>query len=115
MSVKRSIQTDVIMRGGKIDMPDCVKMAIEGYREDNDWPSQHLTECCEMSESYIQKSGELYSDYRSYCVRNNLYTRSTTDFYSALENAGFSRARKNNGCFVFGLRLKTDAELDFLD
>lgn len=102
-------------QGFKIDMPDCVKTAIEGYREDNDWLSQYLTECCEMSEAYIQKSGEPYSDYRSYCARNNLYTRSTTDFYSALENAGFSRARKNNGRFVFGLRLKTDAELDFLD
>ena len=68
-----------------------------------------------MGEAFVQKSGELYSDYRSYCARNNLYTRSTTDFYSALENAGFSRARKNNGRFVVGLRLKTEAELDFLN
>ena len=102
-------------QGFKIDMPDCVKAAIDGYREDNDWLSQYLTECCEVGEAFVQKSGELYSDYRSYCARNNLYTRSTTDFYSALENAGFSRARKNNGRFVVGLRLKTEAELDFLN
>lgn len=105
----------VYKQGFKIDMPDCVKAAINGYREDNDWLSQYLTECCEVSEAYIQKSGELYSDYRSYCARNNLYTRSTTDFYSALENAGFVRERKKSGVLVKGLRLKTDAELDFLN
>jgi hypothetical protein len=42
----------------------------------------------------------------------NEYTRSTTDFYAALENAGFERRRSKNGRMVYGLQVKVT---DFLD
>ena len=42
----------------------------------------------------------------------NECTRSTADFYSALENAGFERRRNREGRFVFGLHLKVT---DFLE
>lgn len=105
----------VYSQGFKIDMPESVKSAIQGYREDNDWLSEYLTECCEVGDGLLQKSGELYSNYRGYCLHNNLYARSTTDFYSALENAGFERSRNRNGRFVKGLQLKSDVDLDFLN
>ncbi len=45
------------------------------------------------------------------------YTRSTTDFYNALENEGFTRQKLRNGSFVTGLALGTKADVtdDFLD
>ena len=63
------------------------------------------------------KSGELYSAYRTFCADTGEYTRSTTDFYNALENEGFIRQKLRNGTFVTGLALGSKADLtdDFLE
>lgn len=98
----------VINEKFKIEPPECVKKAIDFYRQDNDWLSQFLSERCEISENFKVKSGELYSDYRSYCMTTGDYTRSTTDFYTAIELAGFSRHRDRSGRFVKGLKIKSD-------
>lgn len=95
----------------KLKTPKVVEDAINKYRENNDWFSAFVEECCEVDSTYTQKSGEFYQEYRSYCARTGEYTRSTTDFYTALENAGFNR-KKTKGCnYVLGIRLKSD----FLD
>ena len=36
------------------------------------------------------------------------YIRSTTDFYAALEAAGFVRRKTNAGVMISGLQLKSD-------
>lgn len=95
------------------DLPDVVEAAIKAYREDNDWLGQFLEECCEMNPSYKEKSGELYQAYRAHCMQNGEYIRSTTDFYSSMDKAGFKRIRKNTGVQVMGLKLKEGQ--DFLN
>ena len=95
------------------DLPDVVEAAIKAYREDNDWLGQFLEECCEMDPSYKEKSGELYQTYRAHCMQNGEYIRSTTDFYSSMDKAGFKRIRKNTGVQVMGLKLKEGQ--DFLN
>ena len=35
--------------------------------------SHFLEECCEIGDSFEQKSGELYQEYRAYCFRNGEY------------------------------------------
>lgn len=90
-----------------IDPPECVAEAIKTYREDNDWLSDFLCECCEIDDTFIEKSGELYSNYRNHCYATGEYTRSTADFYTAIEGAGFTRIRKKEGRFVKGLRIKS--------
>ena len=97
----------------KTALPSVVKDAIQSYRQDNDWFGQYLMECCDVSDEFIEKSGELYKAYHAYCVQNNEYIRSTTDFYSAIDRTGFVRRRSNKGVFVKGLKLKTGQ--DFLD
>lgn len=92
-------------------VPVCVQDAIEAYRENNDWLASFLEDCCELDKSYQQKSGEFYQEYRAYCGRNGEYTRSTTDFYTALETAGFERKKTKTGTTIYGVRLK---EEDFL-
>ncbi len=47
----------------QIDPPECVQNAIKSYREENDWLDDFLCECCEIDDSYKEKSGELYSSY----------------------------------------------------
>lgn len=95
------------------DLLDVVEAAIKAYREDNDWLGQFLEECCEMDPSYKEKSGELYQAYRAHCMQNGEYIRSTTDFYSSMDKAGFKRIRKNTGVQVMGLKLKEGQ--DFLN
>ena len=92
----------------KTGFPQVVKDAIRAYREDNDWLGHFLNECCEADKTYREKSGVLYQEYRSYCLRTGEYTRSTADFYNALESAGFSRRKAKAGIIVYGLRIKED-------
>lgn len=92
----------------KLRTPKVVEAAINKYRENNDWFSAFVEECCEVDAAYTQKSGEFYQEYRSYCARTGEYTRSTTDFYTALETAGFERKRAKSGITVYGIRLKSD-------
>ena len=50
-----------------------------------------LDSCCEQGEDFEEKSGELYASYRAFCARTNDYCRSTTEFYTSLEQRGFTR------------------------
>ncbi|MGN0327707.1 MAG: phage/plasmid primase, P4 family [Lachnospira sp.] len=96
----------------KVDDPKCVKDAVAAYREDNDWLGHFLTDCCDVGDGFTEKSGEFYQQYRAYCIQSGEYTRSTTDFYAAVEKAGFVRRKGTNGTLVYGLKLKTGQ--DFL-
>lgn len=98
----------VIAKDYKIVKPRVVEEAINRYRENNDWLSQFLEECCEVERSYTAKSGEFYNEYRAYCTQVGEYIRSTTDFYSAIEQAGFERHKTKKGILIYGVRLKSD-------
>ncbi len=98
----------VIKADYQIKLPEKVQDAISAYKENNDWLAHFLEECCELDETFTEKSGELYSEYRAFCMRTGEYTRSTTDFYTALDITGFTRHRKNTGVIVKGLKLKSD-------
>ncbi len=101
----------VIDKDYHIVKPAVVEAAIQKYKDNNDWLSQFLDECCEIDSAYSAKSGEVYNAYRSYCMQVGDYIRSTTDFYTALECAGFERKRSKSARMLFGLQLKSD----FLD
>lgn len=101
----------VIEKDYHIIKPTVVEEATRKYRENNDWLSQFLDECCEVGISLTDKSGEVYNAYRSYCTQVGDYIRSTTDFYTALECAGFERKRNKSTRLILGLQLKSD----FLD
>nr|DAM52691.1 MAG TPA: dsDNA helicase [Caudoviricetes sp.] len=96
----------------KVDDPKCVRDAVTAYREDNDWLGHFIADCCDVGDGLAEKSGEFYQQYRAYCIQSGEYTRSTTDFYAAVEKAGYVRRKSNNGTLVYGLKLKTGQ--DFL-
>lgn len=97
----------------KVPLPKVVEDAIEAYREDNDWLGHFLADCCDIDKATSEKSGELYQAYRAYCLQNGEFTRSTTDFYSSIEKAGFPKKKVKTGSFVYGLKLKEGQ--DFLE
>ena len=98
----------VIDNGYHLTQPSVVKDAIKKYKENNDWFSQFLDECCEVGDFFSEKSGDVYSAYRDYCMRVGDYIRSTTDFYTALESAGFKRKRTSTARVISGLKLKSE-------
>lgn len=98
----------VIQENFHIEPPQKVKDAIHKYKENNDWMSHFLMECCEMDEGYTAKSGEVYNSYRAYCTQVGDFIRSTADFYTALEGSGFDRKKTRDCNLIIGLRLKSD-------
>lgn len=100
----------VIASDYKIVQPKVVRDAIQKYKENNDWLSHFLDDCCEIDPSYEAKSGEVYNTYRSYCNQMGEYARSTTDFYTAIEAADFTRHKTKKGMLIRGFRLKSEFE-----
>ena len=95
-----------------LEIPKCVRDAMERYKADNDWMAHFLEACCEQGADYEEKSGELYASYRAFAIRTNEFCRSTTEFYTAVEQRGFTRYKKRSGMFVRGLKL-AETETDF--
>ena len=89
----------------RLQPPKCVQEAIARYKADNDWMSHFLDECCEIGDGLKEKSGELFAAYRAFCGRTNDFCRSTTEFYTALEQRGFNRQRTHDGKYILGLRV----------
>ena len=100
----------VIASDYKIAQPRVVQDAIQKYKENNDWLSHFLEDCCEIDPSYEAKSGGVYNTYRSYCNQMGEYARSTTDFYTAIEAADFTRHKTKKGMLIRGFRLKSEFE-----
>ena len=98
----------------KFPVPAIVQKAIDDYRAQNDWFGNFLEEKCEIGEGLRESSSALYQTYRDYCADTNEYVRSTADFYTALEGAGFERLQLKRKRYFAGLRLKTD-DGDFED
>ena len=98
----------VIANGFVIEQPECVRAAVTKFKSDNDWLTHYLDECCIVESGAVQKSGELYSDYRAYCLRVGEFARSTTEFYNDLDIRGFMRKKTKTGNFILGLKLKDE-------
>ena len=98
----------IIANGFVIEQPECVRAAITKFKSDNDWLTHYLDECCIVESGATQKSGELYSDYRAYCLRVGEFARSTTEFYNALDIRGFMRKKTKKVSFILGLKLKDE-------
>lgn len=75
----------VIEHEYKIKPPKVVADAIAEYRGMNDWLSQFMEDCCDIKDGLEQKSGDLYQEYRAYCLRTGEYARNNADFTAALE------------------------------
>lgn len=102
----------VIEREFKIDPPKVVANAIAEYRGMNDWLTHFLEDCCVTGDGLEQKSGDLYQEYRAYCLRTGEYARNNADFIAEIEKRGFMRKKKKSGMWVQGLQLK---DTDFAD
>lgn len=102
----------VIEHDHKTTKPKVVLDAIAAYRGMNDWMGIFLEECCDVGDGLEYKSGELYEEFRAYCLRTGEYQRTNADFVLELEKRGFTRKKKKSGMWVQGLQVK---DTDFAD
>ena len=98
----------VIADGFKLNMPSKVEKAVATYKDNNDWMTAFLQARCELDAKAVAKSGEVYSEYRAYCIQVGDYIRNSADFYSAIELFGFERFRDKKGRYIKGFRLKSE-------
>ena len=95
--------------GYQLTPPAQVRAASAAYRDENNWFAQFLEETCDTTDHAAQtRSGELYRCYRAWAAATGSYVRSTTDFYAALERAGFERHRTSKGVAIHGVALKSE-------
>lgn len=91
--------------GHRLEMPNIVNDAIEEYRNDNDWMSTFLYECCETGIGKTAPSGQLYTTYRNWAGRNGEFIRHNRDFNVELERRGFSSHRGRGGIKWSGISI----------
>lgn len=98
----------VIAEDFKPTEPQAVIDATYKYMQENDWLNNFFEECCELDESYFEKSGEIYDAYRAHCNRIGEWPRHQAQFYSAMERQGIIKSRKNSIRYFMGIRLKSE-------
>lgn len=95
----------IIRNEFKPNIPKAVSDAVNMYKRDNDWLTHFFEDCCELGECLEAKSGMVYQAYRAFCARTGEFTRSTTEFYNALEQRGIKKKKTRAGIMLLGLRL----------
>lgn len=95
----------IIKNEFKPNIPRAVSDAVNMYKRDNDWLTHFFEDCCEIGKSLEAKSGMVYQAYRAFCARTGEFTRSTTEFYNALEHRGIKKKKTRAGVMLLGLRL----------
>ena len=91
--------------GYKLTIPDVVEMAVEDYRQREDWLENFLSERCILEPNATVRAGELYQTYREWSEAAGDYTRRLSDFNAAMEQRGFTSKAPKNKKFWVGLKL----------
>lgn len=95
--------------GYKLTIPDVVEMAVEGYRQREDWLENFLSEQCILEPDARAPAGELYQTYRHWAEEAGDYVRRLTDFNAAMESRGFIKRNTHGNKAWIGLRVERQA------
>lgn len=102
----------IIAKKYKLEKPAVVREATEDYKSSNDWLSPFIDECCYRDPEAEEKSGDLFSAYKKYCLNNGEKLKAVRIFVQALKSAGFEHFKKYVNCrevaFFKGLKLKPE-------
>lgn len=100
----------VINNQEKITLPKRVLEATNAYRQENDWVSDFLEECCIIASGQRVKAAELYSAYRRYCEEHLERSRNRKAFKEAMIAKGIKHVRLKTGAFYGGISLRSEFE-----
>lgn len=94
--------------------PKKVQDATAEYREEQDFLSAFLEDCCEIATGLEVSSRDLYKTYTRYCEEAGEYPLSQRRLAGRLQERGFTNPRKHGGVCWEGLSLQTERVNDLL-
>jgi putative DNA primase/helicase len=90
----------------KLPMPETVKIATEGYRNEMDVVGAFMEECCEVEERANVLTASLFDAYVAWCKRSGEEPSSKKAFGIRMEERGFTPGKGTAGIRIWkGLRL----------
>jgi P4 family phage/plasmid primase-like protien len=98
---------------GLSDTPKSIQQATDAYQVDQDLTSTWLVECTKRSANAEELVGDLYANYRTWCLDNGLKPASTIALGRRLSERGY-RGRSSSGKrFWCGLSLTDSRHQDY--
>lgn len=101
-----------IENGYRIELPECVRKAIDDYKNENDWLSAFIESRCYVNPQCRATASDLYRAYRDYCDKMGEFPRHSSEFKKALEGIGIEHKKTSAGMVFRGVRLKDWEELE---
>lgn len=91
--------------------PECVMEAVRNYRKLHDRIGNFIEERCEIGDDKKISRGQLYASYSQWCAKpdNRYKAMGSTSFYAEIAARGYPIKRRNDGTYVLGLDVKTEA------
>lgn len=92
------------------NLPKCdvVEKAINQYREENDWLSAFINDCCNVGPLEKVQGGQLYKVYKEWCQELGEYVRRNRDFAEALRVEGFTSKKTKAATIWEGLSINAN-------
>lgn len=73
-----------LLQAEGLEMPECVRAAVEEYQHDSDKIMLFVEEMLEQGDTYEAKSADVYGAYRDWCYRNGYGTENMKNFNQAI-------------------------------
>lgn len=89
-----------------IEEPEAIQALCGKCKEQNNFLSDFIEECCEKHLSSKVNLVKVYECYKIYCSKVNENVRSQNEFKQELISAGFAYSRQNKGYCFSGITLK---------
>jgi putative DNA primase/helicase len=95
---------------GHFEIPDAVTTATQQFQENNDVPALFIQECCAVDPEFTIGGGELYQEYKFWCVENGHRPQSSTSLADDWQRLGFERYRAKGKTRYRGVQLRLPGE-----
>lgn len=100
----------VIANQEKIILPKRVLEATNAYKQESDWISDFIEECCVVKSDVRVKALKLYEEYRRYCDSHLEKPRNRKTFKDAIIAKGFKHKKLTQGYVYGGICIRSEFE-----
>ena len=88
-----------------LKMPEEIRAAVNGYRDEMDLLAAFFEECCILDKSKMAKSSMLYHSYSEWAEKNGEHVMSNRRLAGQLKERGHDSFRQNDGIYWIGIGL----------
>jgi putative DNA primase/helicase len=102
---------DKLQKRGRFEIPQAVKAATEGFRQNNDIPARFVEDCCltgndSQGKPFKTPSSQLYSQYKAWCIETGHKPQSSTSVAREWKRLGFHQVRSSAGVAWEGVGIR---------